>query len=387
MKLRAFWMLGLAFVLAGASVFLARTWIQGQVPPPVVVEAPAPQIELTKVVVAATPLFFGNHIRREHLREQDWPADAVPPNSFSSIDELVGGGTGEAGEAGAGKAPKDRVALRPIQVNEPILKNKITGFGGRAALSAILEPGMRAYSIRMNAVNGVAGFVLPGDHVDIMLTRSAGSGKGASSLITDILLQNIRVLGIDQDANEERDKPGVAKAVTIEVTPQQAQKLVLAQRVGELSLALRHLTNTVAEVVKTVTLRDLKVGEANRPLGEEAKPPKKTVIVKKTRKKKVGLSVRIVRGTTSSKYEVQAEKGPLLGSGPAQPRAQTQSRSLLAETPPPNLSAPAAQASGGAPSPSIVLRNSPAVSKRVSAPLSLLVPFDDKAPVFNEAGQ
>ncbi len=390
MKLRAFWMLGLALVLAGASVFLARTWIQGQIPPPAVVEAPVPQIELTTVVVAATPLFFGNHIRREHLREQDWPADAVPPNSFSSIDELVGGGTGEAGEAGeagAGKPPPDRVALRAIQVNEPILKGKITGFGGRAALSAILEPGMRATTIRMNAVTGVAGFVLPGDHVDIMLTRSAGQSGSASNLITDILLQNIRVLGIDQDANEERDKPGVVKAVTIEVTPTQAQKLVLAQRVGELSLALRHLTNTVAEVVKTVTIKDLRVGEANRPLGEEPKKPKKTVIVKKTRKKKEGLSVRIVRGTTASKYEVQAEKRPLLGSGPVQPQAQTPSRSLLAETPPPNLSTPAAQASGGATSPSIAVQRSPAVSRRVSAPLSLLEPFNNKASVFEEAGQ
>lgn len=376
MKLRAFWMLGLALVLAGASVFLARNWIEQQVQPQVVQE-PAPQIELSTVVVAATPLYFGNNIRREHLREIEWPADAVPPGAFTTIDEILGT-----------EDEEERVALRAIEVNEPILRAKISGFGGRASLSTLLAPEMRASTIRVNDINGVAGFVLPGDHVDIMLTRSASGGKGgrgAADLITDVLLQNIRVLGIDQDANEDRDKPGVVKAVTLEVTPVQAQKLVLAQRLGELSLALRHVTNVEAESpTKTVSLRDLQVGEANltpKPPTEEKepKPEKKNVVVKTTKKKKAGLSVRIVRGTTSSEYEVQAEKRPLF-SEPA-------SSKPLNVAPEP---APAPKAlvgtSGGSDFNQATVQ-SPAVSKPVSAPLSLLEPLGEKSTALQDAAE
>ena len=113
---------------------------------------------------------------------------------------------------------------RPIETNEPVLKSKVSGFGGRAILSSMIAPDMRAMTIRINDVSGVAGFVLPGDHVDIILIRDFGG-----SPVTDILLQNIKVLGIDQDANQNRQQPGVVRAVTFEVTPTQSQKLVLAQ--------------------------------------------------------------------------------------------------------------------------------------------------------------
>ena len=366
MRMRAFWMLGLALILAGASVFLARNWIENQVRPQIVQVQQQPQVQLAKVVVAATPLYFGNAIRREHLREVDWPAGVVPPGSFSSIDEILG----EDGER--------RVALRTVEINEPLLKSKVSGFGGRASLSAILAPEMRAATIRVNDVNGVAGFVLPSDHVDIMLTRDATGGNSRgndANLITDILLQNVKVLGIDQDANEDRDKPGVVKAVTLEVTSVQAQKLTLAQRLGELSLALRHVTNAEPEeAVKTVSLRDLQVGEANllpKPEGSEDDKPKKTVVVKKTNKKKEGLQVRIVRGTTSSSYEVQPERRPLLGSSPApaQPLALDSN----------SVAAPASQPTA-APQPSVV-------SKAVSAPLSLLEPSDEKAAALGAAAE
>ena len=130
---------------------------------------------------------------------------SVPPGSFASVEEVLG------------TDGKRRVALRAIEINEPMLKTKISGFGGRASLSTILAPEMRASTIRVNDINGVAGFVLPGDHVDIMLTRSAGGSE--ANLLTDILLQNVKVLAIDQDANEDRAQPAVVKAVTLEVTP------------------------------------------------------------------------------------------------------------------------------------------------------------------------
>ena len=362
MRMRAFWMLGLALILAGAAVFLAQNWLQSQKPQ--IVEVPAePQVQMATVVVAATPLYFGNTVRREHLREIEWPAGAVPPGSFSSVDDVIG------------TDDKRRVALRAIEINEPLLKSKISGFGGRASLSTILSPEMRASTIRVNDINGVAGFVLPGDHVDIMLTRDAG---GAGNLITDILLQNVKVLAIDQDANEARAQPAVVKAVTLEVTPVQAQKLVLAQRLGQLSLALRNITNAVAEKPKTVTLSDLKVGEANQSIGETPKPVEKTVVTKTTpKKKKQGLSVRIVRGLASTNYEVQPERKPLFSS-------PSESKPLDLVT---NKIAPSTSSSTGAAAAEVSTTTGPIVAKPVSAPLSLLAPSDEKAAALEGAAE
>jgi len=363
MRMRAFWMLGLALILAGAAVFLAQNWLQSQKPQ--IVEVPAePQVQMATVVVAATPLYFGNTVRREHLREIEWPAGAVPPGSFASIEDLLG----TEGER--------RVALRAIEINEPVLKNKVSGFGGRASLSTILAPEMRAATIRVNDINGVAGFVLPGDHVDIMLTRAAGGGGGDTNLLTDILLQNVKVLAIDQDANEERAQPAVVKAVTVEVTPVQAQKLVLAQRLGQLSLALRNITNAVAEKPKTVTLSDLRVGEVNQSLGENPQPVEKTVVVKPTpKKKKEGLSVRIVRGLASTNYEVQPERTPLFSS-------PSESKPLDLIT---NKIAPSLPISSGPATTAVSGTSGSVVSKPVSAPLSLLAPNDEKAAALEGA--
>ena len=316
MKMRAFWMLGLALLLAGGSVFLARNWLESQVKP-VVIAQPKPEIEVAKVVVAGAPLRFGNAIRREHLRLIEWPAKALPEGAFTSIEQVLDG-------------ENDRYALRPIEVNEPVLSSKISGPGQRAILSSIIDKDMRAMTIRVNDVVGVAGFVLPGDHVDIMLTR-----KKSGQLITDIFLQRVKVLGIGSDANDTRTKPGVTKNVTFEVTPTQVQKLILAQKVGSLSLSLRNMTNANAVEPKRVTMRDLEYFEANLPeeveeptvfasediLEPAPQPEPKTVaaVVEKPRqvvksvavvKKKDPLSaVRIVRALKASSVEVPKEKG------------------------------------------------------------------------------
>ena len=335
MKSRAFIMLGLAIFLAGASVYLARNWIQNQVQP--AAEAQAPGVAMSNVVVATTQLHFGNSIRREHLRLVDWPASSMPEGSFASIDELLGTEVDKNGK----KKKIERVVLRPMEKNEPVLKTKVSGFGGRASLSAMITPGMRATTIRMNDVNGVSGFVLPGDRVDILLTRNqGGSRKSKTGLTTDIFLQNMKVLGIAQDANENRNKPMVVRTVTLETTPLQAQKLTLAQKVGTLSLALRNVTNDEAETPQTVSLRDLRIGEINEspepgggiagnksaveitPVKFDIAPVVETVeatntataelrsdvVTKVTNKKKVGISVRIVRGLKAKEYEVQPEK-------------------------------------------------------------------------------
>lgn len=119
--------------------------------------------------------------------------------------------------------------LAAIEANEPVLALKITGPGQRATLSALVKPGMKAVTIRVNDVEGVGGFVLPGDHVDVVLTRQIDKG----SATTQVVLQNTRVLAVDQTADERVVKATVAKSVTLEVDTVDAQKLWLASSVGQ----------------------------------------------------------------------------------------------------------------------------------------------------------
>ena len=155
--------------------------------------------------------------------------------------------------------------MTAIEKDEPILTSKITGPGQRASLSTALDPGMKAVSIRVNDVLGVSGFVLPGDRVDIMLTRS----DKAVGTYTDVLLQGVKVLAIDQTADDRADKPSVARTVTFEVSTQEAQKLTLAANVGTLSLALRNVSSADTETVEPVNVNDLGGGTTSRALMEE----------------------------------------------------------------------------------------------------------------------
>ncbi len=145
------------------------------------------------------------------------------------------------------------MVLAAIEVNEPILSVKITGPGQRATLSAVLHEGMKAVTIRVSDVEGVAGFVQPGDRVDIALTRLDGKG-GAT---TDVVLQNATVLAIDQLADERAANVAVAKSVTLEVDTVAAQKLDLAASLGNLSLLLRKAGETTSPKSLRVSIKDL----------------------------------------------------------------------------------------------------------------------------------
>ena len=123
------------------------------------------------------------------LQEVPWPSDSLPSGAFAKINDIMAGGR--------------RVVLAAIEANEPVLALKITGAGQRATLSALVKPGMKAVTIRVNDVEGVGGFVLPGDHVDVVLTRQLEKG----SATTQVVLQNTRVLAVDQTADERAPKP------------------------------------------------------------------------------------------------------------------------------------------------------------------------------------
>jgi pilus assembly protein CpaB len=194
------------------------------------------------------------------------PPASVPQGAFTKIDEL---------------ATDNRVVLRSMEPGETILANKVSGTGGRAILSTLIDPTMRAAAIRVNDVNGVAGFVQPGDRVDVMMTRAA-SNANRDNADTTLLLQNVKVLGIDQQADDKKDKVTVAKSVTLEVSPDDAQKLTLSSTIGSLSLALRNYATDESIVGRRISIGDLvpTVPKDATPLSPvEAPPAKHTVEV------------------------------------------------------------------------------------------------------------
>ncbi len=240
-------MIGVAALFGLFAVFLAQSWLNGQAEMRMrSLQAQKAPVATQTIVVASKPLRFGTELSSATLREIAWPENAVPAGAFRTIADIMG----ESGR---------RVVLTAIEANEPVLASKITGPGQRATLSAMLQDGMRAVTIRVNDVEGVAGFVLPGDRVDVALTRQKdNNGKDRSS--TDVVLQNTRVLAIDQIADERNDKPSVVKAVTLEVDTAGAQKLSLAASVGTLSLMLRRAGEASLESTRAVTLSDLTAG-------------------------------------------------------------------------------------------------------------------------------
>jgi pilus assembly protein CpaB len=234
-------MIAVAAVFGLLAVYVAQSWLNSQA------EARLRSLQAQKaqptatmtLVVASRQLRFGNELSPSVLREMPWPADALPQGGFRTIKDLLANGK--------------RVVLTAIEANEPVLASKITGQGSRATLSAMLDDGNKAMTIRVNDVDGVAGFVLPGDRVDVMLSRTLDKGSATN----DVVLKNVKVLAIDQLADERADKPSVAKAVTLEVDIAGAQKLALASQIGTLALALRKAGDVDPTPSRPITIADL----------------------------------------------------------------------------------------------------------------------------------
>ena len=196
---------------------------------------------LVTVVVASQNIPFGQIVDATKLETISWPAAALPKGSFTDYAGLL---------PGAGSQP--RRARTPIAQGELMLASKLSDFGEKVTIVQSLGPNSRAIAIKVNAETGVGGFVTPGDRVDILLTQ--GRDK---TLKTVTILQNIRVIGVDQEANENTDRPEIARTVTVEVSPNDGQKLALAQKAGTLSLTLRTLEETEVLPLEAISLRDV----------------------------------------------------------------------------------------------------------------------------------
>jgi pilus assembly protein CpaB len=233
-------MIAFAVLFGLLAVFLAQTWLNDQAAERMRnLEANRKEAAPARtIVVASRALRFGDELGALSLREVAWPQDALPAGAFGKIADLTS---------------SKHVVLMPVEANEAILASKITGPGQRATLSAVLGDGMKAVTVRVNDVEGVAGFVLPGDHVDVMLTRQGEK----NTAVTDVVIQDARVLAVDQVADQRTEKPSVVKAVTLEVGVIDGQKIALASTVGSLSLLLRKAGEVGDDNTRRVTLTDL----------------------------------------------------------------------------------------------------------------------------------
>ena len=258
------------------AVFLTRVFLGTQQRP--IVQATI--AGAVPVVVASQPLARGVVLDPRFLKVVNYPADSVPTNSFHSVAEVAG-------------ATKDqqRLALRAVVANEPILAANVTLPGGKLNLSETVAPGMRAVSFRSSDVTGVGGFVLPGDRVDVFLTRAlAGNNNAPNNSLTQILAENVRVLGVDQSDNDQADKPVVTKAITLEVTPDQAASISLGATIGVLSLSLRHVADDSPLAHKSLAVADL--GGAQRRASGGGAP-----------------AIRVIRGTEATRFSMSVADG------------------------------------------------------------------------------
>ncbi len=271
-------LLFVAVVAAGTTIMSLRGWIEGQrVDYVSAAQRPGPAVETSEVLVAGKALPAGLLVKRSHLRWQAWPNDAIAANYIVK-------GRGVELEAFEGTVVRSGVAK-----GEPITETRIVRTGERGFLAAVLTPGMRAFSVPVTATTGIAGFIFPGDRVDLILTHVIDK-KGdddRTRRASETVLTDVRVLAVDQQTDDQNGKASVAKTVTLELTPKQAElvSVSLVMEQGRLSLSLRSLTKEddpdfVESKARTHTLDT----QASRLLDQ------------RNRKVRGGTRVKVVRG-------------------------------------------------------------------------------------------
>jgi pilus assembly protein CpaB len=239
----------------GAVVFATR-WVQAQAAGD------------GKIAVAGADLELGSRLSPEMLRMVDWPAGSVPPGAFPDLKMLEG-----------------RVIKTSLQRGEPVLESKLAPEGTKGGLSAVVAEGKRAMTVRVNDVVGVAGFALPGNYVDIMVnTQEEGANRSdRDRAISKIVLERILVLAVAQEASRDTTKPRVVNAVTLEVTPDEAEKLDLARSVGSLSLVLRNQIDPKMAETDGATKTTLLSGAAVSAPPEPAPQPVQRKVVRRSK--------------------------------------------------------------------------------------------------------
>ena len=273
---RAWTMMIVAVLIAFGAVAVAARWISAQA-----------QVSSDKVAVALIDIGLGARITPEMVRMVDWPSGAVPPGIFNDAKLLDA-----------------RVARTAMQRGEPIMENKLAPPGTKGGLSAVVAEGKRAITVRVNDVVGVAGFALPGNFIDILVnTQEDGARAGSrDQSISKIVLEHILVLAVAQESARDETKPKVVNAVTLEVTPDQAERLDLARSVGTLSLVLRNQVDPVAVATEGATKATL--FNIKAPVPEQARPapvaPRPVIRQLAATPQRQGQQVEMIKGLTRS---------------------------------------------------------------------------------------
>ena len=240
--------LSVALISGLLAAVLAARWLDKQ-----------SQNDITQIVVARTEINLGQRVVPEMVKLVDWPKNSLPQGAYTSIEKLDG-----------------RVLKAALQRGEPVLEAKLAPQGTLGGLSAVISEGKRAITVRVNDVIGVAGFALPGNYVDIIVnTQKEGNKTNQDQTISKIVLEKILVLAVAQEVSRDETRPRVVNAVTLEVSPEEAEKIDLARSVGSLSLVLRNQVDPHPIRTGGITKSELLSIQKNSSKNEVEKEQKK----------------------------------------------------------------------------------------------------------------
>lgn len=285
---RAIVMIIVSVIIGLAAVVLASRWVAQQA-----------AVATNKVVVAARDIDLGTRLTPEMLKLVEWPSGSIPPGAIQNTTELL--------------KDEARVVRVSLTRGEPVLDTKLAPLGTKGGLSAVIKEGKRAITVRVNDVVGVAGFALPGNYVDIVVNTQDDASKvaGKERTISKIVLERILVLAIAQEVGRDETKPKVVNAVTLEVTPAEAEKIDLARSVGTLSLVLRNQIDAESVETEGITKSDLlKRLEPEVPVVKEGVTVEKKVVVYRrapAKKEPSRAQVEVIRGTAITRHELKAD--------------------------------------------------------------------------------
>ncbi len=211
-KKRGLLLISLALVMAIGAAYTANRWVASQV-------VGKQSTNGTQVVAAAMTIPYGTKVETRHVRYVEVPDEAAPVGAFTAMDDIVGA-----------------VAIVEISRGEVLIADRFSAHDTGSTLAALVSENMRALTVRVNDVIGVAGFLLPGNRVDILASRRIGNQRA----VTETILEDIKVLAVDQSAATDRNEPIIVRAVTLEMTPEDAEVLVTARTEGTIQLTLRN---------------------------------------------------------------------------------------------------------------------------------------------------
>ncbi len=306
-----------ALVIAIGTALAARSMFAGASAPQAEAAPPVPQGP--KVLVAQRALPTGTIITADAIGFQMWPEELVQDAYFldgeSDITKLLG-----------------TVVRHPITAGEPVTQGSLVSPGDSGFLAAALGPGMRAVTVPVSAKTGVAGFVFPGDRVDLVLTQTVKGDAGQSLKASETILRNLRVLATDQSTTTEKvEGKTVVRAfrtVTIEVTPKIAEKVAVAQTIGTLSLSLRSIADNQAELDRALAAGDIEIPD-------DATPEEEEKLIRQAMSRPIDKGTTYVTGGDVSRFQ----RSSMPPTGPA-PMSQ------------PSMGAPVARGGSAAPVPS-----------------------------------